>query len=547
MREYELSDLLLLSDNWEIFFNDERKKGRRAQELIYNNEIYKTPEAKEKAEKMQMNLRVDNILLPMSQKLISSLRSRKLNLEIKEKYSFIEEILENSRFELDQGIKDLVNEGYCSLLYDHSKKLIYRMSSDYPTFFDRFAVSDSMVNGNYCGYKCVMSPRQFEFEYGLYELNKYSGYFYHSNEPSKNIDSLDVYKIWIRTGTKDKPTVTQYTYTLYSIVRAGSQELENVMMPLVFGGNIAIRNIEKISLVRFAEISEDLQKSHNYYFATIEKIFGEYFTSYLAAADSVPPQYLDDYKDGTNVIRRYERNSSGDLAKTGEPSIVRPNPLPAGLVDLFNLAPQKLNERWINEIDIVSNSKYDSLGVLTEKQRAAQNAGISSLLETWERTLHAITAVIISFHEKQGDCLRKGMQVIKIGGDEQREENLTTEMIQTMMQYVVPANPALAPLLAREMLLIKGDNATTGLIAKLDEYEEILNREKQESVENRPEIIKAQTEIQKAQITAQTQLEVAKLQIYKEQMKLNHATKETMRQEEKAAPDDRYADSIFTR
>ena len=517
--KYKLSELLYLKSQWETYFSREYSEGLKSRDLIFDTKSGISYDDLKYAESINFVPRTNNIIAPLAEKLIESLSGRKRDVEIKfeldqllgQRGINIDQFFDNSRFELDDAIKDIVCEGYTVLLVDTLKRKFIRIPSDYKPFFDRLAHSKNFNDGGYCGYSVQMSYDALLRAFPEAALNEFkTAYAANTQDYTSKILSIRVYKMWVKEGNK----VNCYNYTEFFKF---NNKVEPVFesLPMVFISNLGYKDTNKIKLIRVGEETKDLQKMHNFALSYVEYQIANSQNTFLTTTDTVPTEFTEDYTDIRSIVKRYIPQNAID-PKSSEPTVIKASPVQPVANEMILKTQQLMSQRWLNEIDVATSSKYDSLSVLSEKMRTSQNSGISMIRRYWEQGLHALINVLISLvlGPDQNKISMTGSHYVKIGEDEQRQENILIEMYMQFGQYLVSSVPTLAPIIMTEVLRIKGDAGAKNMLDAISRQQKMMEIENQKTADKPPtETVKAQADLARAQIAAEAQIKITQMQI----------------------------------
>ena len=523
--------LTSLKSNWDGYFSGNATDGIRAKKLIFADKVsdYYTLEEREKAERQNITLTFSNILYPIAEKLVQNLSVRATDIVYdKEKKSISEKVdraLKISQYEVEKVIEELVFKGYAAtlVLESEGELQIQTLTTEEEPFFDKFCRTNTFSDGNYCGYIQYMSIQSLAVKYGKKLADAVASYEVNTSTKIK------IYYAWIKENNK----VTHYIFSEKRLIKEQTTNLKTLPMTLV--ANIAFRTSEIIKVLALGNFSREHQSRYNKLLTFIHdnvKQSGSY--RLLTAEDTMNERNKRDFEEGRDIISWVPQ--SNEQINSGAPIVLKNPPVDREAVILLEKYKQDLQTIWLTELDVATNSKYDSLDVMTEKQRQAENTGVSKLRKVWQQGLQTIGAILYSYITNTNYNLSKNEVHVNIGPDAQRFKIIQVQTAREILQYLGNTDLGLRFGLVKNILKKQGYEDNDELISMIDKEYKRMNEQAERDAESSPDQRKLFVDMEKEKMKSQTQLAIAQSQERVEVIKATSAEKVAMLNSQKPAP-----------
>lgn len=502
--------LLSIKSNWDSYFHNNVLAGDASKKLIFADNIadYYTSDEIFMAKKHDISLTFSNILYPIAEKLVQNLSVRTTDIvfndekkDVKEK---IQRALTISRYSVEKIIEELVFKGYSTaiIIEEEGEIQITTLTSEEEPFFDQFAKSDTFADGNYCGYMCSMSKLSFVEKYGSltgYSLKKFT--------ETDATTEVKVYYAWLRK----KDGIHYCVYTDEKTIISNKSSLKT--LPMVLIANVAYRNSEKIKILSLGKFSAECQTRYNKLLTFIHdnvKQSGSY--RLLSVAETMNEKNKRDFTEGRDNIEYTPTDPQNAVSSTPLP--IKKPPVDKEAMALLEKYKQDLERIWITELDVSTSSKYDSLDVLTEKQRQVENTGVSKLRKVWEQALQTIVAIMHSRITNTKYNISKDTVHVAIGQDAQRFKSVQIQISREILQYIGNMDGGLRLALVRNILKKQDYADNDDLIKMIDAEAARMESQAQQEAQMSPEARKLMIDSQDKALDRQNKLDIAQLNLH---------------------------------
>lgn len=401
MKDYDVSELNSLRCTWENYFSMERDEGKEIRRLIYGiDPIYSAEEKRARQENNIKSLEVNFLYKPF-RTVVNQLAKNYYSVDFAEQDEDVEyaatsliteRCIKESEAQLNKGIEQLVSDGHCSLIIvpSNSKKIpvsIMHLNDSYEPFFDKYSLDDNMTTGSYCGYKITESYESFIDKYGYQAAQREKGV---GTQAQEKIESIEVYHIWIRSDDK----IDKYIYTATQVLK--KEPWPHPLLPMIWVPVIMERDTRNIKLEMLGRITKKSQLVANDINNYILSSFASHQYKYLAETNAVGREEQKNYADPGMALLRYIASNAMD-PKSSQPEIIPPINPSKEAMDLLNELTSSIASIYSTSIDVTMASKYDSLAVLTEKQREAdKGTAVNKLSHSWNMGMRCVLKGILS-------------------------------------------------------------------------------------------------------------------------------------------------------